>query len=79
MNQALIAIGGRSEALRKAALAASKKVGKVEIDHGDTACRTPEAAPYLAKMWEHAKAKGFPSPSAQEQARKRAKGSGCAR
>jgi 3-methyladenine DNA glycosylase AlkD len=69
MNGALIAIGGRSAALHKATLAAARRIGKVEVDHGDTSCKTPEVAAYLAKMWEHAKAKGFASPSAQEQER----------
>jgi hypothetical protein len=69
MNQAVIAIGGRSAALRKAALAAAKKIGKVEVDHGDTSCKTPDAGPYIEKMWAHSKAKGFESPSAQERHR----------
>jgi len=79
MNSALIAIGCRSEPLRKKAVAAAGRIGKVEIDHGDTSCKTPDAAGYIAKAWAHSKSKGFASPSAQEQARKRAKGSGCAR
>jgi 3-methyladenine DNA glycosylase AlkD len=69
MNQALIAIGGRSPALRKAALAAAKRIGTVEVDHGDTECRTPAAAPYIEKMWAHAAAKRFDTPAAQERAR----------
>ena len=69
MNMALISIGGRSPALHKAALAASKRIGPVEVDHGDTSCKTPEAGPYLAKMWAHAAAKKFASPAAQERAR----------
>ena len=79
MNSALISIGCRSEALRKKAFALAGRIGKVEIDHGDTSCKTPDAAEYVAKTWVHAKSKGFASPAAQEQARKRAKGSGCAR
>jgi hypothetical protein len=69
MNGAVISIGGRSAPLKKAALAAAKRIGKVEVDHGDTSCKTPDAAPYIEKMWSHSKAKGFPSPSAQERAR----------
>jgi hypothetical protein len=69
MNGAVIAIGGRSAALRKAALAAAKRIGKVEVDHGDTDCKTPDAPAYIEKMWSHAKAKGFDSPSAQERQR----------
>lgn len=69
MNMAVIAIGGRSEGLRKAALAAAKRIGKVDVDHGDTDCKTPDAATYIEKAWAHAKAKGFASPAAQERAR----------
>ncbi len=69
MNSALISIGGRNAALRKAAAAAAKKIGKVEVDHGQTACKTPDAAGYIEKMWQHAAAKKFVSPAAQERAR----------
>lgn len=69
MNTALIAIGGRNSALRKAATAAAERIGKVEVDHGDTACKTPDAGPYIEKMWAHATAKNFDSPAAQERAR----------
>ncbi len=69
MNTTLIAIGGRSAALRKSAAAAAKRIGKVEIDHGDTACKTPDAVQYLDKMWAHASSKKFASPAAQERAR----------
>jgi 3-methyladenine DNA glycosylase AlkD len=69
MNMAVITIGGRNAALRKAATAAAKRIGKVEVDHGDTACKTPDAVPYIEKMWAHATAKKFESPAAQERAR----------
>ena len=69
MNMAVITIGCRSAGLRKAALAASKRIGKVEVDHGDTACKTPDAAEYIDKAWAHAKSKGFVSPAAQERTR----------
>jgi 3-methyladenine DNA glycosylase AlkD len=69
MNTALIAIGGRSTVLRKAVTAVAKRIGKVQIDYGDTACKTPDAVPYLEKMWANAAAKKFASPAAQERAR----------
>lgn len=69
MNQALISIGGRNAALRRAALAAAKRIGPVEVDHGDTACKTPVAAEYLDKMWTYATSKGHDSPAAQERKR----------
>jgi 3-methyladenine DNA glycosylase AlkD len=67
MNAAVIAIGGRSAALRKLATAAAKRIGPVEVDHGDTACTTPDAVTYIAKLWE--RAKKFESPAAAERAR----------
>lgn len=50
MNTALIAIGGDRPALTAAALAAAKRIGKVEVDHGQTGCETPDAVEYIAKM-----------------------------
>jgi len=50
MNGALIAIGGYVPALRARALAAARRIGKVEVDHGDTDCKTPDAAEYIEKM-----------------------------
>ena len=69
MNMAVITIGGRNAALRKAATAAAKRIGKVEVDHGDTSCKTPDAADYIARSWAHSTSKGFESPAAHERAR----------
>jgi 3-methyladenine DNA glycosylase AlkD len=69
MNLALIAIGCRSAALRKVANAAAKRVGKVEIDHGDTSCKTPDAAATIEKTWAYAISKGYPTPAALERTR----------
>lgn len=69
MAHALIALGCRSAAFRKAAEAASKRIGTIEVDHGDTSCRTPQAIPYLEKTWAHSAAKGFESPAAHERTR----------
>ena len=55
MNNALIGIGGRSANLRRKAIAAAKRIGPVEIDHGDTDCKTPDAIPYIEKMWARKK------------------------
>jgi 3-methyladenine DNA glycosylase AlkD len=49
MNNALIAIGTRNELLEEKAIAAAKRVGTVEIDHGETDCKTPDAAEYIKK------------------------------
>jgi 3-methyladenine DNA glycosylase AlkD len=57
MNMALIAIGARNDNLQKKALAVAKKIGKVEVDHGDTSCKTPDAAAYILKTAAHKKRK----------------------
>jgi len=49
MNSALIAIGLRNGKLEKKALAAAQKIGKVEVDHGETNCKTPDAAQDIGK------------------------------
>jgi len=69
MNQTLIAIGCRTAGLRKLATAAARRIGKVEVDHGDTSCKTPDAAEYIEKCWAHSKSKGFESPAAHERSR----------
>ena len=50
MNGALIAIGGSRPALEEKALAVASRIGKVEVDHGETECKTPDAAAYIEKM-----------------------------
>jgi 3-methyladenine DNA glycosylase AlkD len=49
MNSALIAIGIRDEALQKEAIAVAQKIGKVVVDHGETNCKTPDAAEYIER------------------------------
>jgi 3-methyladenine DNA glycosylase AlkD len=56
MNAALIAIAVRNEELREKALAAAARIGKIVVDHGDTACKTPDAAEYIRKILQHRKA-----------------------
>ena len=52
-----------------AATAAAQRIGKVHIDYGDTACKTPDAASYIEKAWAHSVSKGFASPAAHERTR----------
>lgn len=60
LNEGLIAIGGRNDPkLRDAALKVAKRLGKVEVDHGETGCKTPDAASYIRKIWD--RRKGSPS------------------
>jgi hypothetical protein len=49
MNGALIAIGVFKPALSKKAIDAARRIGKVEVDHGETSCKTPDAALYIEK------------------------------
>lgn len=69
MNRVLITLGGRSPALRKAVIAAAKRIGDVTVDHGDTSCKTPSAAESVEKMWARSEAR-FGSPAAHERSMK---------
>ncbi len=50
MNGFVISVGGYVKPLLKHAKAAAKKIGKVSVDMGDTACKVPLATEYIAKM-----------------------------
>ncbi len=63
MNQALIAIGVRSKALEILALAAAKRIGTVEVDHGETGCKTPDAAAYIRRTVSRRKTRKAARPS----------------
>ena len=71
MNLAVIMVGCRNAALRVAATKTAKRIGKVSVDHGDTACKTADAASYIDKTWAHSLSKGFESPAAHERTRER--------
>jgi 3-methyladenine DNA glycosylase AlkD len=53
MNGALIGIGVASRELRAEALAAAGRIGPVAVDHGETGCKTPDAAAYIGKVLAH--------------------------
>ena len=55
MNGALISIGMRNPGLEKKAVAAARRIGKVEVDHGETSCKTPDAVAYIRKGVERKK------------------------
>lgn len=57
MNSALISIGIRNDRLEKSAIAAAKRIGPVEVDHGETACKTPDAVAYIQKARARSKKK----------------------
>ena len=50
MNNFVIAVGGYVQPLLKKAKAAALVMGDVSVDVGDTACKVPVAAAYIAKM-----------------------------
>lgn len=49
MNNAIINIGLRNEALREKAYATAERIGEIDVDHGDTACETPNAIAYIER------------------------------
>ena len=57
MNTALIGIGVRSDAMEQQAIAVSEQIGTVDVDHGETSCKTPDAAAYIRRTRERRKAK----------------------
>jgi hypothetical protein len=50
MNQFVISLGCYVAPLKEKALKAAKKFGKLEVDHGDTSCKTPLAEEYIKKV-----------------------------
>ena len=50
MNGFVIAVGGYVQPLLKQAQAAAKKIGKVQVEMGETECKVPDASAYIAKM-----------------------------
>ena len=57
MNNALIAIGIRNPELTEKAKVVAEKIGKVEVDHGQTSCKTPDAVGYIEKTLAYRKKK----------------------
>ena len=49
MNSALISIGVYKPALRKRAIETATRIGTVDVDHGETSCKTPDAVSYITK------------------------------
>jgi 3-methyladenine DNA glycosylase AlkD len=50
MNGFVIAVGGYVSPLTSAAKATAKKIGKVEVEMGETSCKVPLAKDYIAKI-----------------------------
>jgi 3-methyladenine DNA glycosylase AlkD len=53
MNNALINFGTRNPDMEARALAVADQIGAVYVDHGETGCKTPDAAAYIHKTNAH--------------------------
>ncbi len=53
MNNTVICIGCRNKNLEKKAIATANRIGTVEVDHGKTGCKTPDAISYIKKTLAH--------------------------
>ena len=56
MNSALMAMGIYRKSLQKKAIATARRIGKIDVDHGETNCKTPAAESYIKKAVERQKA-----------------------
>ena len=53
MNGALITIALRDGNLRRSVVTAAERIGPVQVDHGQTGCKTPDVAPYVERTLAH--------------------------
>ena len=53
--------------------AAARRIGTVEVDHGETGCKTPDAEPYIKKTLAHRKKKAKKLRKQAKQLRAQAK------
>ena len=57
MNSALIAIGSKEGYFKKKAILTARAIGKLEVDHGETSCKTPDAESYIEKIHDRKRKK----------------------
>lgn len=57
MVMAVIAIGIYKPEVSDEAIAAGERIGDVEVDHGETSCKTPAIVPYIQKALKRAAGK----------------------
>ena len=57
MNGTLIVVALRDGNLRRSVLAAANRIGPVKVDHGQTGCKTPDAAAYIRRTVARRQAK----------------------
>lgn len=58
MNNTLICIASYKPQLTDLAIETATSIGKVEVDHGDTSCKTPAAIPYIKKTIAYLEKRG---------------------
>lgn len=58
MMYTLIGIGASSPALTRDAIAAAKRIGKVEFDPEDTNCKVPDPVPHIERTVAHQRKRG---------------------
>ncbi len=68
MNDALISIAVTCPSLRDEALEAARAIGRVEIDHGETGCKTPDALATIEKTLAQRARKADKSGKAERRA-----------
>ena len=73
MNAAIISIGSNGGDLMRKAIAAAKRIGQVEVDHGETNCETPDAAEYIMKVVAHKAGKRAKAAKASKPVAKKTK------
>ncbi len=73
MNMALICIGLRNKKMEALALNAAKAIGVVEVDHGETSCKTPSAAAYIRKTALHRKKRAAKKKATKRKATRKKK------
>ena len=49
MNAAVIAVGVFRPELAPDAVATAERIGEIDVDHGETGCKTPAAGPYIER------------------------------
>ena len=55
MALALIRMGCRSGSLERKAIAAAKRIGRIDVDHGETSCKTPDVVASIKKTRQRTK------------------------
>ena len=74
MHNALIGLGSYGDKKPYAlAIAAAGRIGKVDIDHGETGCKTPDAITYINKTVQYREARAAKTATAKPAAGAKAK------